>query len=61
VVSERRGFIIAPWCGSPDCEDQVKTDTTATIRVIPLGSQPDEACVVCNKEGARRVYFAKAY
>jgi prolyl-tRNA synthetase len=61
IMDDRRGFIIAPWCGSADCEDQVKTDTTATIRVIPLESKPDGTCVVCNKEGARRVYFAKAY
>jgi prolyl-tRNA synthetase len=61
VMNDRRGFIIAPWCGSADCEDRVKTDTTATIRLIPKDSQADEACVVCNKEGARRVYFAKAY
>jgi prolyl-tRNA synthetase len=61
VMSDKRGFIIAPWCGSPECEDRVKEDTTATIRVIPLDSKPDMKCVVCNKEGSRRVYFAKAY
>lgn len=61
VMNDRRGFIIAPWCGSADCEDQVKADTTATIRVIPVDSSADTKCVVCNKGGARRVYFAKAY
>jgi len=61
LMSNKRGFIIAPWCGSTECEDRVKEDTTATIRVIPRDSQPDARCVVCNKEGARRVYFAKAY
>jgi prolyl-tRNA synthetase len=61
VMNEKRGFIIAPWCGSTECEDRVKEDTTATIRVIPRDSEPDGPCVVCKKEGARRVYFAKAY
>ena len=61
VMNDRRGFIIAPWCGSADCEDQVKADTTATIRVMPADSSADTKCVVCNKGGARRVYFAKAY
>ena len=61
VMNDRRGFIIAPWCESTECEDQVKADTTATIRVIPVDSSPDANCVVCNKGGARRVYFAKAY
>ena len=61
VMGDKRGFIIARWCGNPDCEDRVKEDTTATIRVIPRDSEPDGCCVVCNKEGSRRVYFAKAY
>ena len=61
VMNDKRGFIIAPWCGSTECEDRVKEDTTATIRVILRESEPDSSCVVCNKEGARRVYFAKAY
>ena len=49
VMNDRRGFIIAPWCGSADCEDQVKADTTATIRVMPADSSADTKCVVCNK------------
>ena len=36
VLGGRPGFVIAPWCGSADCEAQIKTDTQATIRNIPL-------------------------
>ena len=35
----RPGFVIAPWCGSADCEAQIKTETQATIRNMPLGDR----------------------
>src|SRR3954452_21813289 len=38
VMEGRPGFVIAPWCGSADCEAQIKTDTQATIRNRPLSS-----------------------
>ena len=34
----RPGFIIAPWCGAADCEAQIKNDTQATIRNMPLNA-----------------------
>ena len=37
VMDGRPGFVIAPWCGSATCEAQIKTDTQATIRNMPLG------------------------
>src|SRR5215467_10792870 len=36
MLEGRPGFILAPWCGEADCEAQIKTDTQATIRNIPL-------------------------
>ncbi|MGZ8784640.1 MAG: hypothetical protein ACXW1Y_03635, partial [Acidimicrobiia bacterium] len=44
------------------CEQTVKSDTQATIRVIPF-DQPDDPgrCVVCGEEAADEVVFAKAY
>ena len=37
----RPGFVIAPWCGSAECEAQIKTDTQATIRNMPIdGATP---------------------
>ena len=38
VMEGRPGFVIAPWCGSAECEAQIKTETQATIRNMPLGS-----------------------
>jgi prolyl-tRNA synthetase len=56
------GFLMAPWCGSAECEKAVSAANGATIRVIPFDS-PDEpgACVVDGRPSARRVLFARAY
>ncbi|MGD8370971.1 MAG: proline--tRNA ligase, partial [Syntrophobacterales bacterium] len=62
IVAERGGFLFAYWCGDPECEDQVKQETMATIRCIPLRAEgEDGACVRCGKSSRDRVYFAKAY
>ena len=37
----RPGFVIAPWCGSADCEAQIKTETQATIQRILLVARID--------------------
>jgi len=56
------GFHYARWCGSPVCEQDVKRDTQATIRVIPF-DQPDDpgVCIICGERAADEVVFAKAY
>jgi prolyl-tRNA synthetase len=62
IVAERGGFLFAYWCGDPECEDQVKQETMASIRCIPLRAEgEDGACVRCGKSSRDRVYFAKAY
>jgi prolyl-tRNA synthetase len=56
------GFMLAPWCGSAECEKAVSARNGATIRVIPFDS-PDEAgaCIVDGQPSERRVVFARAY
>jgi len=55
-------FIKACWCGSNDCEDKIKLETGATIRVIPFKKERVFSnCIYCNKEAKEVVYFAKAY
>src|SRR3954467_244399 len=49
VLEGRPGFVIAPWCGSADCEAQIKTDTQATIRNMPLSSPAASGrCIRCD-------------
>jgi prolyl-tRNA synthetase len=62
VMGGRPGFVIAPWCGSADCEAQIKTDTQATIRNMPLGgSTPAGSCVRCDNPARHEAWFAKSY
>jgi len=62
VLEDRRGFLKAWWCGEETCEDRIKEETMATIRVIPLEKQEGSGrCVLCGKVGRELVYFARAY
>jgi len=56
------GFVLAPWCGSTDCEVKVQDEIKATIRILAF-DQPEESgrCVVCGQPSRKRVHFAKAY
>jgi prolyl-tRNA synthetase len=62
AMAGRPGFVIAAWCGSADCEAQVKTETQATLRNIPLSSPRIEGqCVKCGQSAGVKAWFAKAY
>lgn len=57
-----RGFVLAGWCGSRECEAKVKEETGATSRNIPF--EPKEhktACLVCGQTAKHTVAFARAY
>jgi len=56
------GFAKSFWCGSADCEEQIKKDLTVTIRCIPFDQDDDKgSCIYCGKAGTGRVVFAKSY
>ena len=63
TMEGRPGFVIAPWCGDAACEAQIKTETQATIRNMPLdGKAPEgKTCVRCDKPAVAEAWFAKAY
>lgn len=62
ILNERGGFIKAAWCGSPSCEERIKEETSATIRVIPFSKEtPTTGCVHCGGKAREMVYFAKSY
>ena len=63
LMEGRPGFVVSPWCGSAECEAQVKTETQATIRNMPLDSQKPEGkgCVRCGNPAVAEAWFAKAY
>jgi len=62
IMEGRPGFVIAPWCGSAECEAQIKADTQATIRNMPMGGRvPSGGCVRCDNPATAEAWFAKAY
>src|SRR5438067_3268019 len=62
AMEGRPGFVIAPWCGSADCEAQIKADTQATIRNMPMSAAaPTGRCIRCDSAAQAEAWFAKAY
>ncbi|MCH5306138.1 MAG: proline--tRNA ligase [Rikenella sp.] len=62
VLNEKGGFILAHWDGTPETEEQIKAETKATIRCIPVDAPAEEGiCMISGKPSHRRVLFAKAY
>lgn len=61
ILKTQRGFFEAHWCEDPGCEEKVKEETKATVRVIPFEDAQDQGpCLVCGKPGVK-AYFARAY
>jgi len=55
-------FLLAGWCGSPECETKIKDETAATIRSIPINAEPEEgSCVWCGMPSHQRVVFGRSY
>ncbi len=57
-----KGFALSYWCGDGVCEAQIKEETKATTRCIPL-DQPGGAgaCIHCGKPATEKALFARAY
>ncbi len=61
-ISEKLGFYKAMWCGSPECEEKIKDDTSATIRCIADDNEGfSETCLVCSKKAEHMIYLDKSY
>ena len=62
VLNAKGGFILAHWDGTPETEEQIKNETKATIRCIPLDAKEEMGtCMVTGKPSNQKVLFAKAY
>jgi prolyl-tRNA synthetase len=64
-IEQDGGFVYAGWCGSADCEQKVKDDTKATIRVLPFdefaSAQRPALCIVCGTASTSEAVWARAY
>lgn len=61
LIEENRGFIVSPWCGKEACEDKVKEETTATIRLLKDEKPEGKKCLICGEEAEYLACFAKSY
>jgi prolyl-tRNA synthetase len=56
------GWARSWWCGRRECEAQIKTETRATTRCIPLEQPGGEgACIHCGQPASEQALFARAY
>ncbi len=59
---ENGGFFNAPWCGKLECEEKIKEETGADIRVIPFDSEnSNEKCMYCQESSKYIPVFARGY
>ncbi len=68
IMDGRPGFVVSPWCGDAECEAQIKAETQATLRNIPLDAvrwsaagPPGPPCLKCGRPAVAEAWFAKAY
>jgi prolyl-tRNA synthetase len=55
-------FVTAYWCGDPEHEAQLKDETSATHRCIPLEQDGTTGvCAFCGKPATEKALFARAY
>ena len=59
------GFAYGGFCGSGECEAQIKQETGATVRVLPdpefRSKEPPKKCVWCGKPSVAEAVWAQAY
>ena len=56
-----KGFMKANWCESVECEDKIKEETGADIRLLIDKEKIWGECISCSKKTTTKVYFAKSY
>ena len=55
-------MIDCSWCGNQTCENKIKEETGADLRVIPFdGTQKSATCIYCKNSGTTNALFAKGY
>jgi len=61
ALSEKK-LVLVPFCNTPECEESIKEETTATSRCIPFGQKPLKGkCVKCGKPASLKAWFGKGY
>ncbi|AUB31227.1 proline--tRNA ligase [Spiroplasma floricola] len=62
IIDKTPGFVLVPFCGDIECENDIKQKTSTNSRCIPENEkQVKSKCFNCNKDSELMVYFARAY
>lgn len=62
TLEKKGGFIRASWCSDAKCEEKIKDETGATIRIVPFEKEkPFAKCIYCEQQAKEVVYFARSY
>ena len=57
VISLKKGFVHAHWCGDPECEEKIKEETKATTRCQTSDGKKNKGkCIYCGKPGEEWVF-----
>jgi prolyl-tRNA synthetase len=64
TVQNKGGFILSGWCSNRQCEDKIKEETGADIRVIPFKGQEESSstiCIYCRQPAKKIAIFGRSY
>lgn len=61
ILNTQPGFIHAMWCGSKECEEEIKNIRGCKSRCITEEKAIDENCVCCGKEAKHHVIWGIQY
>ena len=62
VELEKGRLIKAPICDNPKCEEEIKEETSADVRVIVENSEDSSSkCIKCSDQSIMRPLFARGY
>jgi prolyl-tRNA synthetase len=64
LLETKTGFISTFWCGNSTCEEKIKDETSADIRLIPFEGQDkldEKLCISCGLSAKSHVILGRAY
>ncbi len=62
IMAGPKGYIKAFWCGNRECENEIKYQTKASTRCLPINSPKESGkCIFCGKQAVNRWLFAQSY
>lgn len=64
LLETKTGFISTFWCGNRKCEEKIKDETSADIRLIPFEGQDKldgKLCICCGLSAKSHVILGRAY